>query len=135
MFNSILNLVSLSTYLSAHITLTVSFYCIISGSLSAILLFASYIVNSYLPIVNNEKLSGYECGFDPFNDARDTFHIKFYLISILFIIFDIEIIYFFPWIISFNNFSILGFYTMTFFFIFLVVGFWYEWQKRILDFD
>lgn len=110
-------------------------YFLFSISISSLLLFISYFVNSYLPVVNSEKLSGYECGFDPFNDARDTFYIKFYLVSILFIIFDIEIIYFFPWVISFHSFSIISFYTMTFFFVFLITGFWYEWKKSVLDFD
>lgn len=110
-------------------------YCIIVWSISVILLFASYFVNSYIMTNNNDKLSGYECGFDPFNDARDTFYIKFYIISILFIIFDIEIIYFFPWSFSVELGLLAGFYSMTFFILFLIAGFWYEWQKNVFDFD
>lgn len=124
-----------SAYLTADISIAVLFYLMLSCGISFILLFASYIVNSYLPVINNEKFSSYECGFDPFNDARDTFYVKFYLISILFIIFDIETIYFFPWVMSFYNFSIFSFYVMTIFFSFLVIGFWYEWRKSVLDFD
>lgn len=131
----ITNLISLFEYLLSSSAFIVIVYFFISGAISGILLFASYIINSYLLVNNSEKFSGYECGFDPFNDARDTFYIKFYLISILFIIFDIEIIYFFPWVISITTISIISFYTMTFFFIFLIVGFWYEWQKNVLDFD
>jgi NADH:ubiquinone oxidoreductase subunit 3 (subunit A) len=133
--HTVTNIISLFEHLEDGSILIVVTYFIISCAMSGILLFASYIANSYLLVNNSEKLSGYECGFDPFNDARDTFYIKFYLISILFIIFDIEIIYFFPWVISMNNISIVSFYTMTCFFIFLIIGFWYEWQKNVLDFD
>lgn len=129
------NILSLFEHLEDSSILIVIVYFIISLTISGILLFASYIVNSYLLVNNSEKLSGYECGFDPFNDARDTFYIKFYLISILFIVFDIEIIYFFPWVVSMENISIVSFYTMTCFFVFLIIGFWYEWQKNVLDFD
>lgn len=129
------NILSLFEYLlDSSITVVIAYF-IISGAISGILLFASYIINSHLLVNNSEKFSGYECGFDPFNDARDTFYIKFYLISILFIVFDIEIIYFFPWVVSITTISIISFYTMTFFFVFLIVGFWYEWQKNVLDFD
>lgn len=134
--NSILLInISLSNYLTESIFIMVFFYFILACSISFLLLFISYTLNSFIPSTNNEKLSSYECGFDPFNDARDTFYIKFYLISILFIIFDIETIYFFPWVISFYNFSILSFYTMVIFFFFLIIGFWYEWRKNVLDFD
>jgi len=131
----ILTNITFSNYLTESIATTVFFYFVLACSISFLLLFASYFVNSYIPAINSEKLSSYECGFDPFNDARDTFYVKFYLISILFIIFDIETIYFFPWVMSFYNFSILSFYTMAVFFFFLVIGFWYEWRKNVLDFD
>lgn len=129
------NILPLFEYLADSSALIVISYFVISFAISSVLLFSSYVANSYLLVNNSEKLSGYECGFDPFNDARDTFYIKFYLVSILFIIFDIEIIYFFPWVISITNISIVSFYTMTYFFIFLIIGFWYEWQKNVLDFD
>lgn len=116
------------------ITLTL-YYFILSFSISVLLLFLSYFANSYMLVVNNEKFSSYECGFDPFNDARDTFYVKFYLISILFIIFDIETIYFFPWVLSFYNLYIYSFYVMALFFFFLIIGFWYEWKRGVLDFD
>lgn len=127
--------ITFTNYLTNSVITTVFLYLLLSFSISCLLLFASYILNSYLPVTNNEKFSSYECGFDPFNDARDTFYIKFYLISILFIIFDIETIYFFPWVMSFYNFSIFSFYVMAIFFFFLVLGFWYEWRKSVLDFD
>lgn len=133
--NNVANILCLFEHFKDTSAWTVIVYFVISGSISCVLLFASYIANSYLLVNNSEKFSGYECGFDPFNDARDTFYIKFYLVAILFIIFDIEIIYFFPWVTSISNISITSFYTMTCFFLFLIVGFWYEWQKNVLDFD
>ncbi len=83
----------------------------------------------------SEKLTGYECGFDPFSDARDPFDIKFYLVSILFILFDIELLYFFPWISSIYEINIFGFFTMLSFYIMLLLGFFYEWKKNSLSFD
>jgi NADH-quinone oxidoreductase subunit A len=82
-----------------------------------------------------EKVLGYECGFDPFSDARDPFHIKFYLICILFILFDIEVVFFFPWAIAYTDFSYIEFYSMYFFIIILTLGFLYEWRKGALDWE
>jgi NADH:ubiquinone oxidoreductase subunit 3 (subunit A) len=78
-----------------------------------------------------EKLSAYECGFDPFGDARHTFSIKFYLVAILFIIFDLEIIFLFPWSITVNSYQ--AFYSMICFLIILTIGFIYEWKRGALD--
>lgn len=78
-----------------------------------------------------EKLSAYECGFDPFGDARHTFSIKFYLVAILFIIFDLEIIFLFPWSITVNSYQ--AFYTMVSFLVILTIGFIYEWKRGALD--
>jgi NADH-quinone oxidoreductase subunit A len=80
-----------------------------------------------------DKTSGYECGFDPFSDARDPFNIKFYLVSILFLIFDMEMIFFFPWLLCQQYIQLLGFVTMYIFFLILVVGFFYEYRKKALD--
>lgn len=82
-----------------------------------------------------DKTVGYECGFDPFSDARDPFSIKFYLISILFILFDIETIFFFPWALALPCISFIGFYTMYSFFLLLLLGYMYEWKKRCLEWD
>jgi len=82
-----------------------------------------------------EKNLGYECGFDPFSNARETFNIKFYLISILFIIFDVEIIFFLPWAICFKQLLILGYLIIFLFSILLLIGFLYEWKKGSLDWD
>lgn len=80
---------------------------------------------------NLEKTTAYECGFDPFGDSRHTFDIKFYLVAILFIIFDLEVIYLFPWAVTLNNYY--SFYTMIIFLIILTIGFLYEWRRGALD--
>lgn len=108
-------------------------YIIIALGLSCILLGLSYFISEQKP--DMEKNSGYECGFDPFSDARDPFHIRFYLLSILFIIFDIEIVFFFPCILVLDQIQLIGFYSMSVFLIILTIGFVYEWKKKALDWD
>ena len=81
------------------------------------------------------KLSPYECGFDPFDDARGRFDIRFYLVAILFIIFDLEIAFLFPWALTLKQLNMFGFWTMMVFLIILTVGFVYEWQKGALDWE
>ena len=91
---------------------------------------------SYILSDNNiyiDKASGYECGFDPFSDARDPFNIKFYLVSILFIIFDVEMIFFFPWVLCQEYASLAGFFSMYIFFFVFIFGFFYEYRKKALD--
>ena len=82
-----------------------------------------------------EKLSAYECGFDAFDDSRMEFDVRFYLVAILFIIFDLEIAFLFPWAISLGNIGILGFWSMMIFLGVLTIGFIYEWKKGALDWD
>ena len=82
-----------------------------------------------------EKLSAYECGFEPFQDSRMEFDVRFYLVAILFIIFDLEIAFLFPWAISLGNIGILGFCSMMIFLFILTVGFVYEWKKGALDWE
>ena len=82
-----------------------------------------------------EKLSAYECGFEPFNDSRMEFDIRFYLVAILFIIFDLEIAFLFPWAITLGNIGIFGFVSMMIFLLILTVGFIYEWKKGALDWE
>lgn len=84
-------------------------------------------------VVEIEKLSAYECGFNPFNEARYKFDVSFYLVSILFIIFDIEIALLFPWSIVLGKLSFDAFLAMLFFLWVLTVGFLYEWQKKALE--
>jgi len=80
-----------------------------------------------------EKISAYECGFDPFDDARSRFDIQFYLVAILFIIFDLEVTFLFPWALTLSHISFFGFWSMMVFLIILTIGFIYEWRKGALD--
>ena len=80
-----------------------------------------------------EKLSPYECGFETFSDARIKFEVKFYLVAILFIIFDLEIAFLFPWAVVFGKIGIFGYWSMMFFLVILTIGFAYEWKKGALD--
>jgi NADH-quinone oxidoreductase subunit A len=91
---------------------------------------------SYLTVLRKpdfEKNAAYECGFNPFGDARIKFEISFYLIGILFIIFDIELLYLFPWILIINQISIFGIYSVLLFIFVLTLGFIYEWIKGALE--
>ena len=82
-----------------------------------------------------EKLSAYECGFEAFSDSRIQFDVRFYLVAILFIIFDLEIAFLFPWAISLGNIGLLGFYSMMIFLFTLTIGFIYEWKKGALEWE
>ncbi len=82
-----------------------------------------------------EKLSAYECGFEAFSDSRMEFDVRFYLVAILFIIFDLEIAFLFPWAVSLGNLGSLGFWSMMIFLSILTIGFIYEWKKGALDWD
>lgn len=82
-----------------------------------------------------EKLSAYECGFNPFSDSRVEFDVKFYIVAILFIIFDLEISFLFPFSVCLDSISVSGFYCMLFFLFVLTIGFFYEWKKGALDWD
>ena len=84
---------------------------------------------------DSEKLSAYECGFEAFGDARSKFDVRFYLVAILFIIFDLEIAFLFPWAISFLGLGMVGFWSMMTFLGVLTVGFIYEWKKGALEWE
>ena len=97
-----------------------------------------FIILNFLFSPNNpdpEKLSAYECGFEAFGDSRMEFDVRFYLVAILFIIFDLEIAFLFPWAISLGNLGTLGFWSMIIFLFVLTIGFVYEWKKGALDWD
>lgn len=81
-----------------------------------------------------EKISPYECGFNPFEESRNQFDISFYLIGILFIIFDLEVSFLFPWVLALNHIEFFGFLAMLVFLIVLTIGFIYEWFNGVLDF-
>ena len=97
------------------------------------LLVAPFIVAYKNP--DPEKLSAYECGFDAFDDARMKFDVRFYLVSILFIIFDLEVAFLFPWAVAFKEVGLFGFWSMMLFLAVLTIGFIYEWKKSALEWD
>ena len=104
----------------------------------ALILSVGFIVLNYLFSPKNpdpEKLSAYECGFEAFNDSRMEFDVRFYLVAILFIIFDLEIAFLFPWAVSLGNIGVLGYWSMMIFLFVLTIGFIYEWKKGALDWD
>ncbi|MBU0860885.1 NADH-quinone oxidoreductase subunit A [Loktanella salsilacus] len=82
-----------------------------------------------------EKVSAYECGFNAFDDARMKFDVRFYLVSILFIIFDLEVAFLFPWAVAFQDISMTGFWSMMVFLAVLTAGFAYEWKKGALEWE
>ena len=100
---------------------------------SAALMGSSFILAKSNP--DNEKLSAYECGFEPFENARVKFDIRFYLVAILFIIFDLEVAFLFPWAITLGKIGVFGYVSMMIFLTVLTVGFVYEWKKGALEWD
>ena len=94
---------------------------------------ASYVIARQRP--DSEKVSAYECGFEAFDDARSQFDVRFYLVAILFIIFDLEIAFLFPWAISLGTIGMLGFWSMVVFLAVLTIGFVYEWKKGALEWE
>ena len=105
----------------------------ISAVIGLALLVAPFIVAYRQP--DPEKLSAYECGFNAFDDARMKFDVRFYLVAILFIIFDLEVAFLFPWAIAFGQLGAFGFWSMMLFLAILTVGFIYEWKKGALEWD
>ena len=101
--------------------------------LGVVLLLAAAFVAVRSP--DPEKVSAYECGFNAFDDARMKFDVRFYLVAILFIIFDLEIAFLFPWAVAFKDISMLAFWSMMVFLAVLTIGFAYEWKKGALEWD
>ncbi len=105
----------------------------IALALSCVMVCASLIIGKNKP--DAEKLSAYECGFDAFDDARHKFDVRFYLVAILFIIFDLEVAFLFPWAVSLGSIGMFGFWSMVVFLGVLTVGLVYEWNKGALDWE
>jgi NADH-quinone oxidoreductase subunit A len=105
----------------------------VAGFLGLALLIAPFLVAYQRP--DPEKLSAYECGFNAFDDARMKFDVRFYLVSILFIIFDLEVAFLFPWAVTFKAVGLFGFWSMIVFLAVLTIGFIYEWKKGALEWD
>jgi NADH-quinone oxidoreductase subunit A len=93
----------------------------------------SYVIGGENP--DPDKNSAYECGFDPFEDSRGKFDVRFYLVAILFIIFDLEVAFLFPWAVSLGDIGLFGFWSMMLFLAILTVGFIYEWRKGALEWE
>lgn len=110
-------------------------FIIFSFFLSSLLIFLSYMFSQQNP--DFEKLTSYECGFNPFEDSRIRFDIRYYLVAILFIIFDLEVMFLFPWAMELNNLfitsNLLSFFSMMLFLFILTIGFIYEWKKGALE--
>jgi NADH-quinone oxidoreductase subunit A len=105
----------------------------VAAALGLAMLVAPFIVAYSNP--DPEKLSAYECGFNAFDDARMKFDVRFYLVAILFIIFDLEVAFLFPWAVAFKDIGLFGFWSMMVFLGVLTVGFIYEWRKGALEWD
>jgi NADH-quinone oxidoreductase subunit A len=105
----------------------------IAGGLATAMIAASFVLARQRP--DSEKLSPYECGFDPFEDARIRFDVRYYLVAILFIIFDLEVAFLFPWAASLGDIGVFGFWSMVGFLGVLTVGFAYEWRKGALEWE
>ena len=97
------------------------------------MVFASLLVAKQRP--DPEKVSPYECGFAPFDDARSRFDVRYYLVAILFIIFDLEVAFLFPWAVTLGSLGLFGFWSMILFLGVLTIGFVYEWNKGALEWD
>ena len=104
----------------------------------ALLISIGFILINFISSPSNpdpEKLSAYECGFDAFDDSRMEFDVRFYLVAILFIIFDLEIAFLFPWAITLGKIGLFGFWSMMIFLAVLTIGFIYEWKKGALEWE
>ena len=121
----------LSDFLKEYLPIII--FLIIALGLSSAFIVINFILSPKKP--DPEKLSAYECGFEPFEDSRMEFDVRFYLVAILFIIFDLEIAFLFPWAISLGNIGLLGFCSMMFFLVILTIGFIYECKRGALDWE
>lgn len=113
--------------------LPIAIFLGIAVALSFIMIGLPFLVAARKP--DKEKLSPYECGFDTFGDARGRFDVRFYLVSILFIIFDLEVAFLFPWAVALKEAGVFAFWSMMLFLFVLAIGFAYEWKKGALEWE
>jgi NADH-quinone oxidoreductase subunit A len=113
--------------------LPIMVFLVVAVGLGIVLILAALVLGVRNP--DPEKVSAYECGFNAFDDARMKFDVRFYLVSILFIIFDLEIAFLFPWAVGFKDMSDTGFWSMMVFLAVLTIGFAYEWKKGALEWE
>ena len=117
----------------AHTYFPIIVFLGIATAMALLMVLAPMIIAKQRP--NKEKLSPYECGFEVFGDARGKFDVRFYLVAILFIIFDLEVAFLFPWAITLGEIGVFGFWSMMFFLAILTIGFIYEWKKGALEWE
>ena len=121
----------LLNFLNEYLSIIIFLFVVLTLSIGFIVL--NYIFSPSKP--DPEKLSAYECGFEAFGDSRMEFDIRFYLVALLFIIFDLEVAFLFPWAISLENIGLFGYFSMMIFLIILTIGFIYEWKKGALEWE
>ena len=121
----------LSDFLKDYLPIII--FLIIALGLSCVFVVINFILSPKKP--DPEKLSAYECGFDAFDDSRMEFDVRFYLVAILFIIFDLEVAFLFPWAVALSDIGLFGFISMMIFLFLLTIGFIYEWKKGALEWD
>ncbi len=113
--------------------LPILIFLAIAIAMSGAMVLAALLIAHQRP--DSEKVSSYECGFEPFDDARNKFDVRFSLVAILFIIFDLEVAFLFPWAVSLGEIGVFGFWSMFIFLVILTVGFVYEWRKGALEWE
>ena len=121
----------LTEYLQEYFPIVVFFGLALAFGL--MLMLSAFIIAVRNP--DSEKNSAYECGFEPFESARLKFDVRFYLVAILFVIFDLEVAFLFPWAVGFQHIGSLGFWSMMIFLFILTIGFLYEWKKGALEWE
>ncbi|MDX1411345.1 MAG: NADH-quinone oxidoreductase subunit A [Nitrospirales bacterium] len=121
----------LAEYLSKYSPIII--FIALAGAFGLVTLALSYLVQPKYP--EPEKLSVYECGSEPFSDSRMPFPVRYYVIAMLFVIFDIEVIFLYPWAVTFNQLGIIGFIEMMIFIGLFVVAYVYAWRKGALEWD
>ena len=113
--------------------LPILIFLAVAGAIGLLLLVLGFVLGPRRP--DDEKLSPYECGFEAFEDSRMKFDVRYYLVAILFIVFDLEIAFLFPWAVALDSIGIVGLAAMGVFLLVLVVGFVYEWKRGALEWD
>jgi NADH-quinone oxidoreductase subunit A len=113
--------------------LPILIFLAVAGAIGLLLLVLGFVLGPRRP--DEEKLSPYECGFEAFEDSRMKFDVRYYLVAILFIVFDLEIAFLFPWAVALDTIGVVGLAAMGVFLLVLVVGFVYEWKRGALEWD
>jgi len=131
LFRQIQQEIQLEIFLGEYLPIAV-FFAIAIG-LSAAFVLSAFVFGNQRP--DDEKMAAYECGFDAFDDSRRQFDVRFYLVAILFIIFDLEVAFLFPWAVALGGIGLFGFWSMMLFLAVLTVGFIYEWKKGALEWE